>query len=138
MASESNPKKRINRNLIVIALLLGLLALWCNNASQSRNYPFYVASRWQCNDPNFTLSYENENNDLFTSYEVLEWENELIKVNICFLMWEYEVFPVGSSDYSNRLFSGTWKYRNGDFVLTVEEDFIFNNKYHELVFSPVT
>ena len=137
MVLESIPKKKRNW-IIVLALLLGLSAVWCVNAIQSRNYPFLVATAWKCNNPHFTLMYNSDENGTFTSREELEWNNEKIPVEICFLMREYDVYPVGSSAYSDRLFSGTWKYRNGDFVMIIKEDFIFGNQYKELVFSPVS
>lgn len=139
MDSESAPKKKSGKwiLLITLAILLGVFFLWRSN-SASRNYPFHVASMWQCDDPHFSIVYSREENGILTSYEELEWNNETMQVEICFLMRDYDVYPATSSAYEDRLFSGTWKYRHGDFVLLIEEDFLFNNTYSELVFSPVT
>lgn len=137
MVSKLNLKKRRKWMLIVLAVLLGLLTFWCNYASQSRNYPYHVASAWQCNNPHFSITYSREENGTLTSYEELEWNNKTMKVSLCFLMKEYYVYRAASSDYHDRLFSGTWKYRNGDLILILDEDFLFGNQYRELVFSPV-
>ena len=123
--------------LITLVILLGVFLLWVSN-SVNRNYPYHVASMWQCDDPHFSLIYTRTENGMLTSYEELEWGNETIPVDVCFLMREYDVFPAASSAYEDRLFSGTWKYRDGAFVLIIKEDFLFDNKYSELVFSPVT
>lgn len=122
---------------MVLSALLGLLALWSSNASQSRNYPYHVASMWQCNDPYFLITYNRKENGALTSYEKLEWNDEAIQIDLCFLMSEYYVYPVTSSEYGDRLLSGTWEYRNGDLVLIIDEDYIFDNQYKELVFAPV-
>lgn len=122
--------------LITLVILLGVFFLWLNN-SASRNYPFHVASMWQCDDPNFSIIYSRDENGILTSCEELEWSSKTIQVEICFLMHDYEVYPATSSAYEDRLFSGTWKYRGGDFVLIIKEDFLFGNQYSELVFSPI-
>ena len=134
MVSESIPKKKRKWVLIVLLLLLGLLAACYINSTQSRNYPFLVTSTWQCSDPHFTLIYNAEGRGKFTSYEELEWNNQTIQVEIGFLMHEYDVFPVGATAYSDRLFSGTWRYRNGTLVFFIKEDYIFGKQYDELVF----
>lgn len=137
MDSGLPPKKQNSkRAVITIVILFGTLLLW-RNISASRNYPFHVASMWQCDDPHFSLIYTRTENGMLTSYEELEWGNETIPVDVCFLMREYDVFPAASSAYEDRLFGGTWKYRDGNFVLVIKEDFLFDNKYSELVFSPV-
>ena len=130
--------KRHRTLFVTLILLLGLLSILYINASQSRNYPFNVESAWQCNDPYFSITYDTSENGMLISYAVLAWNNEIVPVELCFLMREYDVYPAGSSAYSDRLFSGTWEYRNGNFVLVIIEDFIFDYKYSELVFSPVT
>lgn len=138
MGSELIPKKRKWGILITLALLLGLSITWCINAMQSRNYPFLISSRWECNDFPFILTYEEHSNGSVTSYAELMWNNHVIQVDIGFLMREYDVYPAKSSSYEDRLFGGTWKYRDGNLVLVIEEDFLFENQYKELVFSPVT
>ena len=136
MVLELTPKKR-KWILIVLILLLGLFTVWCIYSIRSRNYPFLVASIWQCKEPHFSIVYGSAENGMLTSSEELEWNNKTMPVEVCFLMSEYDVYPVGSCTYKERLFSGTWKYRNGDLILIIEEDFIFDNQYTELVFSPV-
>lgn len=138
MDSELTPKKKTRKwILITLVILLGMVFLWRNN-SANRNYPFHIASMWQCDDPHFSIIYTREENGILISYEELEWNNKTMQVEICFLMSDYDVYPATSSAYEDRLFSGTWKYRDGDFVLIIKEDFLFDNKYSELVFSPVT
>ena len=137
MVFELTPKKRTCGILITLVLLLGLSITWCINAMQSRNYPFLISSRWECNDIPFVLTYVEDSNGSFTSYAELTWNNRVIPVDIGFLMREYDVYPVKSSSYKDRLFGGTWKYRKGDLILIIEEDFFFDNQYSELTFSPV-
>lgn len=111
---------------IAIIILLGIVCvmLVCCRNIESRNYPYKKSSNWICSEPYFTLSYSVEDGILVCSEE-LHWKNEIIEVELCFLMQQYDVYPAGKSAYEDRLFGGTWKYRGKAFVLKIEEDFIF-------------
>lgn len=140
MVLKSSPKWGRIILFTVLVLLLAFVVSWCIYAKRSRNYPYYVANTWQCNDPPFTLTYGKDEYGRLTKFAELEWDNETIEVEIGFLMRECTAFPAGRDilAHSDRLFTGTWRYRNGDFVITIHEDFIFGNQYKELVFSPVS
>ena len=98
---------------------------------------------WQCEDPRFSLAYSRDEKGFLVQHEELEWNNETMLVDVCFVhgVRKYEVYLDSPSPYvrhEDRLFSGTWKYRRGDLVLIIEDDFLFDNRYSELVFSPVS
>lgn len=136
MASGLIPKKTAAKGLIFLLLLsIILMSLWQYNIS-SRNYPFNTASVWHSENPTFTLTYTYEDNGMLNRCEILEWDQEILYVDVCFLMREYCVYPKNSSAYEDRLFSGTWRYKNGNLVFTIKEDFIFDNQFSEIVFLP--
>lgn len=129
-------KKFLKILLIALAVLLIVVFLSQNDAI-NRNYPFRAAPKWESDDPPFSIEYSRDENGVLTSYAVLEWNDEILQVSVCFLMGDYEVYPATSSYYEDRLFGGTWKYRDGDLVLIIKEDFLFDNQYSQIVFSPV-
>ena len=90
-----------------------------------------------CLTPKISLIYPEHDGNGATKYETIEWENEILSIDIMFGLGDYCVYPVDSVAYEDRLFNGTWKYRNGNLILLIEEDFLFDNKFSELVFSPV-
>ena len=121
---------------LILIILLAILLLWQRGIS-SRNYPFYIASSWQCEDPSFSIQYFRDENGVLNSYQELEWNDLKIPVKLCLLMRDFDVYPADSSAYEDRLFSGTWRYRKGVLILFIEEDFLFGNQYAELVFTPI-
>lgn len=138
MASGLIPKKAAIKGMIFLLLLsIVSMFLWQYHTS-SRNYPFHISSEWHSNAPVFTLSYMQDDNGMLNSSEILEWNHEIIYVDVCFLMREYCVYPKNSDAYEDRLFSGTWHYRKGKLVLTIQEDYIFDNQFSELVFTSVS
>lgn len=132
------PKKVATRvTLFLLLLSVIFLFLWQYQKS-SRNYPFYIASVWHSDNPTFTLTYTYDENGVLISSEILEWNQEVMHVEVCFLMREYCVYPKNSSAYEDRLFSGTWRYQDGNLVFFIEEDFLFGNQFSELVFSSMS
>ena len=140
MDSEWTLKRKRKRCILIVITVVIALFLWSywDYCAGSRNYPYHVAPMWQCDDPYFLLVYTREENGALTCHEALEWNNETNVVDVGFLMREYDVYPAETSAYADRLFSGTWKYRKGNLVLMIEEDFLFDYQYSELVFSPVS
>lgn len=133
--------RRLRKWLLLLYILFtGFLILSIAHQNKiNRSYPYFIAPNWHCGEPSFTLSYSTEGHRLISSDEILEWNGVVMPVDVEFLMTAYCVYPDTSAsyqDYDDRLFSGTWKYRNGNFILIIEEDFIFDHQFSELVFSP--
>ena len=119
--------------LLALAILF-LFALFRINQVRSQ-YPYERGAEWICSEPAFTLSYGKDSRGVLTQSEVLQYKDTVLKVDIGFQGNQYCVYPEGAADYSSRLFRGTWKYRRGDLVLIIKEDYLFGGKYTELVFS---
>ena len=139
MDSALTHKRKYGLLILMLTLIVvSVLFVKCQN-TQSRSYPYFVSSNWHCADPSFSLSYSTDGNVLLSSYEVIEWNGEVIEVDVCLLMREFCIYPAKASSYQSyedRLISGTWEYRNDAFVLKIKEDFLFGNNYSELVFYP--
>lgn len=130
-------RKWKNIKPIMIPLLAIIVILLCRSISDNRKYPYLVEEQWVCTKPYATLSYIRDDSNALLSSEIIVLDNQTIEVEIGFLMREYCVYLKDCSSYDDRLFSGTWKYEGENLVLTIDEDFLFDNRYSKLVFSPV-
>lgn len=131
MDSELTHRKQLKKELLLLVLIC-LSMMLCSCDSRAGQYPYQVADEWACNVPCFILTYSNNQ-----EYGKLKLEDETINVDVWFGLGDYWVLPKNSVAYDDRLLGGKWKYRKGDLVLSIEEDFLFEGKYSELVFSPV-
>lgn len=129
--------RRFQISLIVIVMCLIIMINLCSCDMRAGRYPFQIADNWKCTSPEFSLSYSADADKQKQGNEQLIWNGLTIDVDIMFGLGDYCVYPIDSAAYSDRLLSGTWKYRDGDLILIIKEDFIFGNQYTELVFSPV-
>ena len=135
---KKNKKWRFNGlMLILIPLLLAAILLFIASIFMvTIEYPWEKGARWVCEEPHFTLSYSRNSHNMLVSEEVLVWDGKEIPVFIGMQQHSYDVYPQSSNRYDDRLLSGTWKFRDGNLVLCIEEDFIFDNQYRELIFHP--
>ena len=134
----SIPREKSTRLIIGIALFFCILSILLGCNRRSGRYPYDLASKWLCNELPFTLSYSLDDNGMLFQSEILEWNGQSLAVDLAFSLNTYCVYPESSHHHDDRLFSGTWKYRDGNLVLTLTEDFIFDQKYAELTFLPTT
>ena len=130
--------KWFRNSLIVIIICLIILTSLCSCDTRAGRYPFQIADNWKCSSPEFSLSYSTGADNQKQENEQLIWNGQTIDVDVMFGLGDYCVYPIDSVDYGDRLLTGTWKYRAGDLVLIIKEDFIFGNQYKELVFSPIS
>ena len=119
---------------LIIAVAISLLA--CD--PYANKYPFKEEGPWICKDPEFTISYSKEPNNGIIEESTLEWDGETIHVDVTFQVDTYCVIPFGTTAHADRLFNGTWEYRGKDLVFYIEEDFLFDGHFYELVFSKVS
>lgn len=126
----------INKTLLRSMLLIvsiAILLLACDPCYGG--YPYQRSSTWVSSDPVFTVVYSELENGVIEQTTMLEVNGMPIEVNLYFQSSLFDVYPKGINSYDNRLFGGKWEYREGDLVLIVEEDYLFDNEYSEIVFS---
>ena len=130
-------RRMLNRTQLLILLIL-VVSCFLIIATHilANEYPYDKGSHWVCAEPEFSLSYSKTTQGDLISEEVLILNGEAIPVSIGYGRGNFTVFPKDSNQYDDRLLTGTWKYRRGKLILQIKEDFIFGNKYSELVFLP--
>lgn len=138
MVIVSIPRGKLTRFFIWIVFFLCFLPILLGCNRKSDRYPYDLASKWICNELPFTLYYSLDDNGMLLQSEMLEWNGQSLAVDLAFSLNTYCVYPESSHHHDDRLFSGTWKYRDGNLVLTLTEDFIFDQKYAELTFLPTS
>ena len=122
--------KYVSRQVLLVMILLSF-AILCVGCSE----PYNVADAWLCPDPSFSLIYSKDDRGTLIQSEILVVNDELMQVDVLFSRATFCIYPEGSHSYSDRLLTGTWKYRNNTLVLSIEDDYLFDNKYSELVFT---
>ena len=123
------------RKTIALLAMIALCICWfCACDTIHGKYPFQVATKWVCDNPYFLLSYPENKKD--NEHGELQLGTEIITVDITFGLGDYCVYPVHSVHYDDRLLTGLWDYRNGNLVLSIDEDYLFENQYSELIFAP--
>ena len=87
-----------------------------------------------------SLNYSQREDGTWDIYETLFYDGEVKEILLDMHSSDYWVFPAPSGNityHDDMLFSGSWKYRNGNLVLIVEEDFIFDGKYSKIILKPI-
>lgn len=120
--------------LIIFILISAFLFSGCD--PKSGQYPFQKEECWYSEEPIMTLQYTKNDDDTWIFSEKLIWEGNTKEISIGMQGSYYCVYPADSNDYEDRLFCGRWKYREGNLVLIIEEDFIFGGAYSEIVLAP--
>lgn len=123
--------KHILGALLVVVMMIG----FCGCDPYADSYPFLNEAKWECSDPKMVLEYTKGVTGVISECHTLEWNGMSLYIDLNFRANSFVVSPSTSTHYDRRLFTGTWEYQNGNLVLIIEEDFIFDNAYSELVFS---
>ena len=120
---------------LVLVISLCALSLLCGCDPYYDQYPFLEEAEWICDEPHFTFTYTYDSNGACNGTELLTWQGTTMEVDVLFQSTWYVVIPEGPTSNDDRILTGVWRYQNGNLVLSIEEDFIFNNQYSELVFT---
>ena len=123
---------------VVLSITVLFVLLLCGCDPRSGQYPFQKAEYWESYDPPITLRYAQNDDHTWSSLEELHWKGDFIKIDMARQSDYFCVYPAESSNHGDRLFAGSWKYRKGNLVLIIKEDFIFGNQYSEIVLVPVS
>ena len=121
---------------VLLLIVMVLLLSGCDPYADS--YPFLTEAKWECADPKISLEFTKSATGAISERHTLEWNGMVLYIDLNFRANLFVVNPSTSTHYDSRLFTGTWKYQNEYLVLTIEEDFIFDHAYNELVFSKIT
>lgn len=129
---KGNIKK--NKFLVPLILVFSFLTLGCD--PHYNEYPYVNKSIWVCTSPSISLTYSRADNGTMEQIEILEMDGTVTEIDLLFQSNFYVAYPAGSTNHNDRLFGGSWCYRNGNLILDIEEDFIFDHQFDELEFVP--
>ena len=130
-----------NKSRYITVLCISFLAcmvMFCGCDPRSGKYPHQRSEQWYSDEPQMSLCYSKAEDGTWELFETLFYDSENREIDLAMHSSYYCVYPADSNHHDDRLFSGNWKYRKGDLVLIVEEDFIFGGKHSEIVLSPVS
>lgn len=121
--------------LLVIVILI-ITFLFISLSGCTITYPFEKGSRWVCMEPYFILEYRYEDGRLLEDRAFLEINGLIQPVIVGFQGDFFLVAPVNSIEDKDRFLTGSYHYRGGQLVFSIDEDFVFDGAYKEIVFSP--
>ena len=141
MVSVLTKIKRIKLMTVLLMMVVSILCAGCDGLAG--HYPYDKSTEWVCSDPNFTITYTHLPKNGLEEESFLEVDGKMIAVHVAFRHGSNftikpinTLYPAGPVHYSERLLTGLWKYRDGNLILTIQEDFVFDNQYEEFVFCP--
>ena len=141
MVSVLTKIKRIKLMAVLLMMVVSILCAGCD--LRAGHYPYDKSTEWVCSDPNFTITYTHLPKNGLEEESFLEVDGEMIAVDVLFghgskfvILPKNPLRPEIYVHYSERLLTGLWKYRDGNLIITIQEDFVFDNQYEEFVFCP--
>ena len=123
--------------ILFIVFILAVSVLLSSCDPQANSYPYSNESIWECSDPKIVLEYSRSATGVLIERCTIELNDTLMGIDLNFRSTLFVAGPAGFTNHDDRFFSGTWKYREGNLVLILEEDFLFDHTYNELVFAKV-
>lgn len=99
-------------------------------------FPYDLCDTWVCENPRFSIVYSRDGAGWGICDASMEWEDEVIDVEVNFSTSQFIVRTEDDPEHAVELLSGSWEYEDGDLVLYIEEDFIFDGAFDKLVFVP--
>ena len=118
----------------VFILISTLLFSGCD--PRSGKYPHQRSEQWCSEEPQMSLNYFQQEDGTWEFNETLLYNGNFQEINLAMHSSYYCVYPANSNHHDERLFSGSWKYKNGNLVLIIEEDFLFGGKYSSIILTP--
>lgn len=126
--------KRLSSRLIEFTLCLALTIFLLSGCNiEKRLYPYQIAERWVCDEPEFILEYEKDGKG--SSCERIVQNGKTIFVEIGYISNRFDIYRYGEWSNDNRIMSGTWKHCGESLVFYIDEDFIFDGKYSYIIFD---
>ena len=130
---------------IYIVLLLIFLPHICFgclfDGYDTRNeYPHYKSESWYCKEIDFRINYQYQEDGRMnvTSYPLIK-EGETLYIYVTFTMdnWYFDLDNNDNHISSDeQLLSGTWSYQDGNLILNISKDSLFQGTYTNLIFVP--
>lgn len=119
-----------------------LILAGCDTYEMFNYYPDDISTVWYCEEIDLEIRYApNEYGHLAPQVSPLEWKGTTHMVTfgfnpVCFWLFldTEEETDMGSAP----VLSGTWHYEDGNLVVEITEDKIFDDTFEKLVFKPIS
>lgn len=135
MEFEHNKRRKRGALCLLILALIGLQLILTACDPKAGEYPYARDSVWICDDPQISLEYRWVDKKGLFSNETMIWDCEDWSLYVEYLASQYWAFADEKEKPEDLLFKGHWTYRRGNLILKIEEDYLFNGQYKELVFT---
>jgi len=131
--------------IILILILFVGLVLFLTGVSDiyhiTQRYPWYFANQWYCADIDMTLEFVTDSERNLQGYPKgeMQFNGMRYDVGIGFHRGSRGVSLLTDANkdgIGEYIIEGTWRYDRANFVICVEEDYLFGGLYEELVFVP--
>lgn len=126
------------KRLFAILLSLCILVSCFSGCTLRDTSIFYKEITMQCDDPYMITTYKDTENGVGIRETYLEIDGDICRVE---LHYRSTIFVVQMLDPlsldAEVLLSGTWKEKDGNLILYIDDDYIFDNQYEKIVLKPV-
>lgn len=126
--------KRKNRTTALLIIVSLILVSGCDPTQGS--YPDQVSKQWICNDPKFTLYFDDETVGGKSNSKIY-FDSYTAQVDVVFMADRFEVLPCGVNSGDKSLLSGTWEYMGNKLIFHIEHDSIFDERYNRIALSSI-
>ena len=131
--------KKMISILLLAVMVLSLAG--CDTYAMFNYYPDDRSTVWYCEEIDFEIKYvPNEYGNLAPKASPLEWNGTTYEVAAGFFAGYFDIYLDKNGEATteaDHLLSGRWRYENGNVVVEITEDNIFDNTFEELIFKPV-
>lgn len=131
--------KKMISILLLAVMVLSLAG--CDTYAMFNYYPDDRSTVWYCEEIDFEIKYvPNEYGNLAPKASPLEWNGTTYEVAAGFFAGYFDIYLDKNGEATteaDHLLSGRWRYENGNVVVEITEDKVFDNTFEELIFKPV-
>ena len=126
--------------LIFIFLIQMCTGCFFDGYDMTVKYPHYKSESWYCKEIDCRIDYQYyEDGRMKVKSYPLTRNGETLHVYVTFTIDNW-YFDLDNDDnhisLDEQLLSGTWSYQNGNLVLSIGKDSIFDDQYTNLIFIP--
>ena len=131
--------KKMISILLLAVMVLSLAG--CDTYAMFNYYPDDRSTVWYCEEIDFEIKYvPNKYGNLAPKASPLEWNGTTYEVAAGFFAGYFDIYLDKNGEATteaDHLLSGRWRYENGNVVVEITEDKVFDNTFEELIFKPV-
>ena len=128
------------QNVLCLILCILFCCCACDTYSVTKQYPWYIAEEWYCEEIDMTMSFSTRENGRLSGDVVsyLSWKGQKIKVFVGFQASNIGFLVEDSQNVALRtVLDGTWSYVGNKMVITNFGESLFEGEVDSLTFIPI-